>query len=672
MRITLTITLYFIALFNTVTLFAQKSLLETPNIAQMNKTVDSLLSQLTLREKIAQLYIIDYSSTQSARLKQDQERFITKEKIGGVITMRDMTIPAMERLNRFNRLSKLPLLVTIDGEWGASMRYQDLPQFPRQMQMGALNNDSLIYEVGYAIGKECRELNIHVNYAPDIDINNNPHNPVINARSFGENKEKVASYGAALMNGMKAAGVAGSAKHFPGHGDTDVDSHKGLPELHFSKERLDSIELYPFKRLIAENIDMVMVGHLDIPVLDKGRPASISKKVVTDLLRNELGYNGIVITDALNMDGVAKCTGIDKKLIPLEAYKAGVDILLMPQDVENSITNIENAFKRGELREDDLDNRVRRILELKYRLGLFDKDYNPIVSLYNLPDKLITVENERLVNEVSRGSMILVKNDDDILPLSNLEDKKIGYLGIRGDVNGKEFANTLLNYTNIDTVILRSPVKMRDLEIAKNKLRDCDLIITAFHITDARPNRNFGIDDEQMDFITNWAADIPMVVAYHGSPYAIDRINNIDNFKAFLVAHFNTPANNFISAQTVFGGVPSVGVMPVSAGWLGEGESLKLENTVRLGYDILSSSKFVSNDFYVEGGVVKGDIKIGDTLVTLYESANLFTILPFIAEMVCNGKLLEAAPLSDYINVVNSNHKNIQVIDIIRQRYCNR
>ena len=230
---------YFIALFNTVTLFAQKSLLETPNMAQMNKTVDSLLSQLTLREKIAQLYIIDYSSTQSARLKQDQERFITKEKIGGVITMRDMTIPAMERLNRFNRLSKLPLLVTIDGEWGASMRYQDLPQFPRQMQMGALNNDSLIYEVGYAIGKECRELNIHVNYAPDIDINNNPHNPVINARSFGENKEKVASYGAALMNGMKAAGVAGSAKHFPGHGDTDVDSHKGLPELHFSKERLD-------------------------------------------------------------------------------------------------------------------------------------------------------------------------------------------------------------------------------------------------------------------------------------------------------------------------------------------------------------------------------------------------------------------------------------------------
>lgn len=636
--------------------------------AQDKSVIDSLLSKMTLREKIAQLYIIDFTSTHNPKLKLEQERLVQKEKVGGVITMRDKSRPAIERLNKLNRLAPIPLLVTIDGEWGVSMRYTDMQQFPRQMQLGALPNDSLVYAMGNAIGEECKKLNIHVNYAPSVDINNNSNNPVINTRSFGEDKQKVTAFGVALMKGMKDAGVAGSAKHFPGHGDTDVDSHKGLPVLNFSKERLDSLELYPFKQLIANGVDMVMVAHLDIPILDKGRPASISKKIITDILRGEMGYKGIIITDALNMDGVAKFSGIEKANIPLEAYKAGVDIMLMPQDVANTIDIIENEFKAGKLDEQDLNERVKRVLLLKESLGLFDPSYNPIISTYGFPDKLITDKNNNLINDIARNSMVLITNKDSILPLNNLQEKNIGYLGIRGDVNGKEFATTLMNYANIDTIILRTPVTMQALEKAKAKFKNKDLIITGFHITDARPNKNFGIDDNQIKFITSWAENTSMIGVYHGSPYAIDKIDGIDKFMAFLIAHSNTPANNFISAQTIFGGAKSLGVMPVSAGWLKHGESILLNNQVRLGYDNLPDKKNKKEDFNVNGGVVKGNLAYADTIVVLSESSNLFTILPFIAKMYCDGKLTMSSTLGEYINILKPQHKNIIISDIISQR----
>ena len=285
--------------------------------------------------------------------------------------MDDALNPAVDRVNQLHRMAEIPLLVTIDGEWGASMRYPELHAFPRQMQLGALTDESLIYEMGYAVGKECRDLNIHVNFAPDVDINNNAENPVINSRSFGENRDIVARYGAAYMEGMRDAGVCGSAKHFPGHGDTNADSHKTLPVLPFSRERLDSLELYPFRYLIDKNVGMVMVGHLEVPVLDSsGTPASISRPIITGVLKEQLGYDGIVITDALNMNGVSN--RMEKKFVPLEAFKAGVDILLMPEDVEASITEIEKAVKRGNVSIADLNEKVRKMLRLKAEAGLFD------------------------------------------------------------------------------------------------------------------------------------------------------------------------------------------------------------------------------------------------------------------------------------------------------------
>jgi len=244
------------------------------------RKIDEIISRLTVREKIAQLFIVSFSSDPRNSSTIEAEALIKKEGVGGLIIMNSGLTSGANMINRLQSLSKIPLLVTIDGEWGVAMRFDSVVQFPRQMQLGALTDESLVYQMGAAIGRQSKRLGIDVNYAPTIDINSNPRNPVINTRSFGESPEIVAKYGKAYMLGMKDAGVLGSAKHFPGHGDTEDDSHHTLPLLNFSKERIDMLELYPFRALIEAGVDMVMIGHLQIPSLDSsGRPSSISKQL---------------------------------------------------------------------------------------------------------------------------------------------------------------------------------------------------------------------------------------------------------------------------------------------------------------------------------------------------------------------------------------------------------
>ncbi|MBR7157658.1 MAG: beta-N-acetylglucosaminidase, partial [Bacteroidales bacterium] len=356
-----------------------------PSQEKIDRQVDSVFRRLSTREKIAQIMIIDFTSRDSREMVAIQNRLVRKEKVGGLIPLGDVFVPAIKRLNQLNKMAKIPMLITLDAEWGAGMRWQEIPSFQRFIQLGALSSDSLVYEVGKSIAQECRALKIQVNYTPVVDLNNNPEKHIVNNRSLGEDKKKVADFSLAMMRGMRDGGVAGSAKHFPGHGDTDVDSHLALPLLPFTSQRVDSLELYPFKHLIAEGIDMVMVAHLSIPSLDpSGTPSSISKPIVTGLLREKLGYDGIICTDALNMNGVAKESGLEKKDIPLAAYKAGVDVLIMPEDVENSITVIEQALKNGEITMEGLDMRVKKMLALKARLGVFDKEHDPFIDEENL------------------------------------------------------------------------------------------------------------------------------------------------------------------------------------------------------------------------------------------------------------------------------------------------
>lgn len=636
------------------------------------KQVDSVFSTMSLREKVAQLFIVDFVSNNGIKVKSMQNRLVRNEKVGGLITMNDKMVPALQRLNELNRFATIPLLVSIDGEWGVSMRYKEIPSFPKQMQLGALTSESLIYKMGYAIGKECLALKIHVNFAPDVDINNNPDNPAINTRSFGEDRDKVARYGAAYMLGMKDAGVAGSAKHFPGHGDTDIDSHKGLPELLFNYARLDSLELYPFRYLIDKGVDMVMVGHLKVPAIDTtGRPASISKPIITDFLRGKMCYKGIICTDALNMDGVAKSCGLEKKQIPLEAYKAGADILLMAQDVENAIGEIEKAIKNGELAEQELDIKVRKMLVLKARMGLFNKNYSPLVNIHNIEKKVINEDNIALINKLAKNTITVVTNGDKqiksshILPLRNITNKKIAYLGYCGENFGKEFAQTLMKYTTIDTIILRSPVTQKKLEEAKHKLLGYDLIITSFNNTDFRPQRNFGIDSLQVDFITNWAAEQPMIAVYFGSPYALNKLIGYQNFKAFILGYTNTLANNFAAAQVIFGGTPAIGVLPVSTAKFKAGESVILPYKTRLGYYNFEYNK---HSYSMYNGVIYGTDSVGRAPILLKETSPLITIVPLIGTLIEQGKIKSTTLLGDILKLPIERHNNILVSDLLNHR----
>lgn len=599
-----------------------------PSEKKVERQVDSVFRKLSTREKIAQIMIIEFDSKDGKLRKAMQNRLVKKEKIGGLIPMNDDLIPAMKRMNELNRLAKVPMLISIDAEWGANMRYWDeIPPFPRQMQLGALSSDSLVYRMGYHMGKECRLLKMQVNYAPDIDINNNPSNPAINTRSFGEDKEKVARYGIAIMKGMKDAGVAGSAKHFPGHGDTDVDSHLALPVIPFDYTRLDTLEMYPFKHLIPAGVDMVMVAHLNIPALDpSGTPSSISRPIVTGLLREKLGFKGIICTDALNMHGVAKESGLEKKEIPLAAYKAGADILLMPEDVENSITIIEQALKRGEITMAGLDERVKKMLALKARLGILDKGYSPYVELDGIEKRVIVQENLDLMQQIAKNSMTVLFNDNSAgygLPVT-FEGKKVAYVGYKNPVLGREFGEIANRYGKVDTILLANDASLAALKDARNRLRNHDLIIMGFNETDQRPHKGYAINVEEVNFITDWAAEQPMIAVYLGSPYALTRIPGYRNFTAYVLGYSNNQANNFAAAQVVFGGTPAIGVLPVTAASFKVGESVVIPHRFREEY-----FHFIGSE----------EDSLMQSVYDMKNSSALFTVVPQVAELVAGGKM---------------------------------
>lgn len=596
--------------------FAQNIYRNDSGATNSQKRVDEILSRLTVREKIAQLFIVSFSSDPLNRSTIDAIDQVKREGVGGLIIMNSPLTPGAKMINHLQSLSKIPLLVTIDGEWGVSMRFDSVVQFPRQMQLGALPDESLVYQMGVAIGRQSKRLGIDVNYAPTVDINSNPRNPVINTRSFGEVPHTVAEYGKAYMLGMKDAGVLGSAKHFPGHGDTEDDSHHTLPLLSFSKERIDSLELYPFRVLIEAGVDMVMIGHLQIPSLDSsGRPSSISKPIIGGLLRDKLEYNGIVISDALNMKGVSEY--MSPELIPLEAYKAGCDFILMPERVSEAITVMERAVERGEISIHSLNMRVRKMLAIKQRAGLLD-NYSPI-SLNNLYDDLNDPNYLSLISKISDNSLTVVKNSNNLIPFKNIKDEKIGYLSLGGDRNGKELASRLMLYTDIDTLVLRGRFTIPELKRSLNSMGDKSAVIIAMHNTDARPQRDFGIDPEQIKLLTEFASGKRVVFVYFGNPLALPFIKGYENFSSVLVAYSNTPSNNNSAAGIIFGSAGAVGKLSVTSGILPAGYSELTEGGLRLSYGI-------PEDMEIDGKLLEKTVDsviVNDINIGKYQGAQL-------------------------------------------------
>ncbi len=543
------------------------------------KYADSVYQTLSPKEKIAQLLMIPVYGNKTMKHIRKISEYITDYGVGGIIVMQGSPLKFTSYINYFQKLSKIPLLVSIDGEWGVSMRWDSMPIYPKQMTLGALQQDSLIYQMGLRIGNECKRLGIHINFAPVVDINNNPQNPVIGVRSFGENKFLVTQKAWLYAKGLMDSGIMPVMKHFPGHGDTDVDSHKDLPIIHHPRERLDTLELYPFKMLIKQGIPAIMVAHLNIPALDtsKNRPSTLSKKIVTDLLKNELGFKGLIFTDAINMKGVAKF--FPEGTAEIEAIKAGNDILLFSENVPKVIEAIEQAITDSIITWEQIEEKCKKILKYKYILNLEKNKF--VRKKKTLYEDIYHQEKPRiLISNISKNAITLIQNQNNFLPLKNLKGKSFLHLAI-GDSANNSFNKRLSYYVLADKFFISDKNDFDTSHLAE-KIKTTDIIFIQIIQRRLFNRKNDNHIDSLISFIEDIAKQKDVVLVINGSPYLLNKFQQINFFKAIVYAYENKKDLSKAAADVIFGSISPKGKAPVSNQHVPVNVGLSYNKTIRL------------------------------------------------------------------------------------------
>ncbi|MGQ1944796.1 glycoside hydrolase family 3 N-terminal domain-containing protein [Ornithobacterium rhinotracheale] len=535
---------------------AQKNAPLYVNEKQM-QWVDSLSQQMSLDEKVGQLFMVAAYTNKDSVHEKDIENLIAKEKIGGLIFMQDNAEKQVELANRYQNLSKYPLLIGMDAEWGLAMRLKNTHRFPWAITLGAVQNNDLVYQMGKKIAEHLAMVGAQFNFAPDIDVNVNPNNPIIGNRSFGSSPKNVAEKGFYYMKGMQDQRILASAKHFPGHGDTDQDSHQTLPTIAHSKTRLEAIELAPFKDLIQKGVTAIMVAHLNVPAFeqDPKKPASLSKNIVTHLLKEKMGFQGIIITDALNMSGVTK--NFPDGESDFIAFEAGNDILLFSQAVAKGKQKIIDAIKSGQISEQRLNESVRKILMAKYYSNLNQR--KPLFA-ENLIQKLNDNESKILNYQIFENAMTLLKNDKAQLPFSATE--KIAWLPL-----GEE------NYE----ILAQNLAQLNIQQIGRNEkdLKKFDKIFISFHVSNASAYASYKISDVDRKLIEDLSQKNKVSLAIFGSPYAFKNLET-QNIKSILVAYQNHPDCQEIVPEILFGKKNTLGKLPVDVKDFKAGDGLSL------------------------------------------------------------------------------------------------
>ncbi|WP_058103281.1 glycoside hydrolase family 3 N-terminal domain-containing protein [Maribacter dokdonensis] len=537
-------------------LSAQNPLVTGDSLAQQ-AWVNSQYAQMSLDEKLGQLFMVSVASNQSKQATDKIKNLIVQEHLGGVIFSKGGPVRQAKLTNNYQAVSKIPLLIGMDAEWGLSMRLDSTYAFPWNMTLGAIQDSSIVERVGYQIGKHAKRLGVHINFAPDLDINTNPKNPIIGNRSFGENRDNVVQKGIAFIKGMERAGVLANGKHFPGHGDTEVDSHHNLPIIPFSKKRLDSLELYPFKKLIGSGLSSIMVAHLEVPALEmkKELPSSISEQIITGILKEELGYNGLIFTDALNMKGVST-TGKEGS-VELAAFMAGNDMLLMPENIVSAKEKLTKAYEKGKLTEDRLAYSVKKILMAKYKAGLHH--YKPI-KLENLYSDLNGLEDDIVYEQAIENAITVVKNKLDLLSIKNLDNKKIAYVKM-GNSDNEAFVQGLKNYAEV-TVIEAS-----DITTLITRLKEFNLIIVGHHMNNESPWKSYKFSNSELEWLQEIANERTsnLILCVFAKPYALSDIDSFNNIDAVVMAYQNSDIAQEKTAEILFGAVGASGKLPVTA-----------------------------------------------------------------------------------------------------------
>ncbi len=548
--------------------FVQAQIRTKPGfLKQDQQWVDSVFNSLTPDERIAQLIMVAAVSDPKRALIDPKtsnpayvEKLIRENKVGGVVFFQGGPIPQARLTNHFQAVSKVPLLIAMDAEFGLAMRIDSTVRYPYQMTLGAIQgNNKLIYDMGAQLAKQARRLGVHINFAPVADVNNNPNNPVISFRSFGENKYKVADKAIAYMRGMQENGLLTSAKHFPGHGDTGTDSHFDLPVIAHDMNRLDSLELYPFRAMIDNGLSGMMIAHLSIPTLDKtpNLPSTLSKPIVTDLLRKKLGFEGLIYSDAMNMKGLTKFFPNGKG--DAMGLEAGMDILEFTEDVNKSIAEIKKSIAAGRISQAEIDARCRKVLEAKAWIGL--NHYQP-VDLNNLYEDLNPKSAELTNRLLTEQALTVLKNDNDLLPLRSLDTLKIASVSIGAD-SITTFQKSLSLYTTVDHYTIPSKATESQLAELKSKLAGYNLLLLGVHLGSISPKTSYGLTEPMNNILSDLIGTGKAVVSVFGNPYSLNKMKGPENAKALLMAYQLTPYTQDLSAQLIFGAIPAKGKLPV-------------------------------------------------------------------------------------------------------------
>lgn len=530
------------------------------SLHRRNAWVDSVFRRLTPEQRIAQLMIVEAFSNKGPKHEADVLHLIRRYGIGGLIFFQGGPQRQARLTNTFQAASRVPLLISMDAESGVGMRMDSAMQYPLPMMLGAINNDSLIYRMGAEIGREFKRLGMHLNFAPVADINNNRNNPVIGYRSFGENKQDVASKSLAYMLGMQSTGIIATAKHFPGHGDTNVDSHYDLPVISYGRERLDSVELYPFRELIKSGIGGIMVAHIHMPRLDarENLPATLSKPIVTGLLRQEMGFGGLVITDALVMKGVTKYFKPGEAEVM--ALMAGNDVLERLVSVPKAIEAIRKAIREGRLRQEDIDRSCKKVLAAKYWVGLHR--YRPVKtdSLYqHLKPSQAQETNRRL----AEGAITLLINKRGLLPLKQNQRRKLAVVAI-GAERPTFFQRKMQQYTPTVSFVLPRKSSPRQIAVLKKKLRRYSFVVIAVYGPSIRPSNSLGLSKPVTAFINDLIKDKYCVVSLFDNAYTLNQLKEVRKANALIVGYQQLPAMQEAASKLIFGQIKANGKLPVT------------------------------------------------------------------------------------------------------------
>lgn len=489
-------------------------------INQKHTWVDSVFNTLTPKQRIAQLFLVRAHTNLGQKYIDSVKQVIEKEQLGGLVVFQGGPVRHANMFNEYQKISKVPLLITFDGEWGLGMRMPDSTiSYPYQMTLGAIQNNNMLYEMGRQVARDFQRIGMHFNFAPVVDINNNSKNPVINFRSFGDDKYKVTAKAKTYMDGMVQGGILASLKHFPGHGDTDVDSHHDLPQLKFDKTRLDSLELYPFRELIKDGAPSVMVAHMNIPALDAtpNIPSSISKKVVTDLLRKELGFQGLTVTDAMDMNGVKKY--FPRGEADVMAIEAGHDLLEVSENSGRAIDLIEKAIKSGRISQASVDARVKKVLAAKLWLGL---NQSRKVNTNNLYQDLNTPSAQSLVQRISDAAVTLLKSERGLKRFDPKRSTSIVSVGID---KAQDFEKGLaLQLSDFEQFFIKGNETEEQLKELMKDSKDNRQIILVIHDNRSRPRSELELNDATKEFIDKIAGRRTISIMLT-NPYALNSVN---------------------------------------------------------------------------------------------------------------------------------------------------